>query len=147
MILEVKWILEVVIRSQYDARNTDCNYLTIGWCGLCHGICCELHYFQALWNVLSFWNGVGTVEVQLVRVTHSIYTCGGRCLLFKANLTEIQFVAKGMTLTSPIVSSSWSWWRFYGRWSIPGLFRMLWCVFFLLFSLRLSSSFSCSLIC
>jgi hypothetical protein len=49
---------------------------------------------------------VGTVEVQIVRVTHSIYTCGGRCLLFKANLTEIQYVAKGMTLTSPIVSSS-----------------------------------------
>ncbi len=98
--------------------------------------------FQALWTVLSFWNGVGTVEVQVVRVTHSIYTCGERCPLFKANLTEIQYVAKGMTLTSPIVSSSWSWWGFYGSWSIPGLFRMLWCVFSFLFSLRLSFLFS-----
>ncbi len=97
--------------------------------------------FQALWNVLYFWNGLGTVEVQVVRVIHSIYTCGRRCLLFKANLTEIQYVDKGMTLTSPIVSSSWSWWGFYGSLSIPGLVRMLWCVFFLLFSLQLSFLF------
>lgn len=44
---------------------------------------------------------MGTVEVQVVRVTHSIYSWS-----FKAYLTEIQYVANGMTLTSLIVSSS-----------------------------------------